>query len=351
MTRRIIPAIMSGGAGTRLWPLSTGESPKQFHALGGGRSLIQETALRLKGAAFAPPIVIGSVAHAELIARHLAEADVAPAEVVLEPVGRNTAATAAIAAAAARRIDPAALVLLAPADHVIEDAQGFRAAVLRAAAAVPDRITTFGITPSGPETGYGYIQAGPALGDGVFEIAGFKEKPPRAVAEAYLAQGGYYWNAGIFLFAPEVLLSEFAGAADLRDGALEAYAAAEREGSVVRLGERFAAVPSQPVDIAVMEKTRRGAVAPCSVGWADVGSWSEVWRLSSKDEFGNASSGPVVVRDARDAIVLSSGPVVGVAGVSDIVVIATPEAVLVVPKDKAQDVKFLAEAARGLMRR
>lgn len=348
MTRRIIPVILSGGSGTRLWPLSTPAEPKQFHAIATERSLIQETALRLSGEGFAPPIVIGSAAHEALIARHLSDVGVEPAEIVLEPVGRNTAAAAVVAAAAASRLDPSALVLLAPADHRIEDVAGFRAAVQRAAERVPDRITTFGITPTGPETGYGYIQAGAALAEGVFEVRAFKEKPQRAVAEAYLAQGGYSWNAGIFLFAPDVLLAEFGHEPHLRDAAREAYADAARDGAIVRLGEGFAAVPAQPIDIAVMEKTRRGAVAPCAVGWADVGAWSEVWRLSAKDEAGNAAAGPAILEATQGALVLSSGPTVAVAGVSDIVVIATPEAVLVIPKAQAQDVKALAEAATRL---
>ncbi|HYD87741.1 MAG TPA: sugar phosphate nucleotidyltransferase [Vitreimonas sp.] len=354
MTIRIIPAIMSGGAGTRLWPVSTEARPKQFHALSGGEaSLFTETALRVKGAAgavtFADPLILCNARHTALVRAHLAEAGVQPAALVLEPQPRNTAAVGAIAAALAQEIDADALVLLLPADHVIADAAGFRAVIERAAPFARERIVTFGITPDRPATGYGYIKRGERLGDGVFAIESFREKPNAETASAYLAGGGYSWNAGIFLFHPATLLAEFSASADVRDKALAALKAAERVGDEVRLdAAQFAQVPSQPLDIAVMEKTARAAVAPCEIGWADLGAWDEIWRVSPRDAGGNAVQGQAMALDASGNLLRGDGIKVCVAGVSDLVVIATPEAVVVIPRERAQDVKLLRELAAKL---
>lgn len=354
MNLRIIPAIMSGGAGTRLWPVSTEARPKQFHALSGGEaSLFTETALRVKGAAgsvsFADPLILCNARHTEFVRAHLAEAGVKPAALVLEPAPRNTAAVGAIAAALAQEIDPDALVLLLPADHVIADAAGFRAVIERAAPFARDRIVTFGIAPDRPATGYGYIKRGAALSEGVFAIESFREKPNAETASAYLAAGGYSWNAGIFLFHPATLLAEFDASADVRDTALAALKAAERVGDEVRLDPAlFDKVPSQPLDIAVMEKTTRAAVAPCEIGWADVGAWDEIWRISPRDAHGNALQGQAVALDASGNLLRGDGVKVCVAGVSDLVVIATPEAVIIVPRERAQDVKLLRELAEKL---
>jgi mannose-1-phosphate guanylyltransferase / mannose-6-phosphate isomerase len=338
---------MSGGSGTRLWPLSTEARPKQFHALATEHTLIGETALRLQGVhgdlEFLPPVILCGERHADLVVEHLAAAGVAPAAVVLEPEGRNTAATAALAALVARQLDPEARVLLMPADHLVRDPTAFKDAVARADALVDQRIVTFGIEPTGPETGYGYIKQGEALAPGVFAIGRFTEKPARDVAEGYLAEGGYSWNSGVFFFSPDVMLEEFGvGAAAIRDGALEALERGERSGNEFRLdAATFKRVPSEPVDIAVMEKTRRGAVAPCSIGWADIGSWSEVWRLGEKDKDGNVAQGSVRILDGSDNLVVANGLHVSICGVEDLIVVATPEAVIVLPKDRAQDVKKL----------
>jgi mannose-1-phosphate guanylyltransferase/mannose-6-phosphate isomerase len=348
----ILPAIMSGGAGTRLWPLSTTERPKQFHVLLGQRSLIQETALRVRDAggdiAFVEPMVLCSAQHAELVESHLAEVGVRPPAIVLEPMGRNTAATAALAAALAREISPGALVLLLPADHLITDRAAFLGAVARAAPLARERIVTFGITPTRPETGYGYIKAGSVLADGVHAIDSFREKPDETTAEEYLTNGAYFWNSGIFLFDPEILIDEFASAPEIRDTTLAALDASVRDGRYVKLPKSlFSAVPAQPLDIAVMEKTARGAVAPCDIGWADVGSWNEIWRLSARDENGNALEGDVLTFDATDNIARSDGARIVLAGVHDLVVIASGDTILIVPREKAQDVKTLCERAKS----
>ncbi|MEJ0059338.1 MAG: mannose-1-phosphate guanylyltransferase/mannose-6-phosphate isomerase [Terricaulis sp.] len=353
MKHRIIPAIMSGGSGTRLWPASTESKPKQFHAIKGEGSMIVQTIERVFGdtdaLSFLPPLILCNAQHDVLAAEQLAEAGYAPAAIVLEPMGRNTAATAAIAAALTSELAPDALVLLLPADHVIDDPDAFRAAIERAAPFARERIVTFGIEPDRPETGYGYIKRGAALGEGVFEVAAFREKPNEATARDYIAEGSYSWNAGMFFFHPDVLLKEFDASPQVRDASLEALRLATRSGNQILLdAEAFAKAPSLPLDIAVMEKTSRAAVAPCDIGWADVGSWDEIWRVSDQDENGNAAHGRVVIVESSNNLVRSEGPKICIAGLEDLVVIATADAVMILPRARAQDVKLLRELALKL---
>jgi mannose-1-phosphate guanylyltransferase/mannose-6-phosphate isomerase len=347
-TTKVLPVIMSGGSGTRLWPLSTQDRPKQFHVLGARHSMIAETALRLSGAhgdiAFLDPVVIAGAAHRDLLAGLLDSAGIKPAALVLEPEGRNTAATAALAAMIAQELDPSALVLLAPADHLVAKPEALIAAIRAAAPVAGSRIVTFGIAPSGPETGYGYIRQGAVLSPGVHEIASFEEKPELPDAMRYLREGGYTWNSGMFFFSPAVMLEEFAAVSDdISDGATKALAKARREGKEIYLDPgTFRAIRSAPVDKAVMEKTKRAAVAPCDIGWADVGSWAELWRLSEKDTKGNVVSGSATLLDGMNNLVRGEGIQVSAVGVSDLVIVATPEAVLIVPRARAQDVKLVA---------
>lgn len=354
MKHRIIPAIMSGGAGVRLWPTSTEDKPKQFHAFGAQNSLFAETLKRVSAGgeaiSFAPPIVLCNASHGEWVRRELAGLGASPSAIVLEPAARNTAAVGAVAAALAQELDPAALVLLLPADHVVADRAAFLAALARAAPFARDRIVTFGITPNRPETGYGYIKSGGELGPGVFDIENFREKPNAAMAREYLEHGGYAWNAGIFLFSPQVLLEEFKVSADIRDAALEALKLAKRDGPEIRLdAAAFARAPSVPLDIAIMEKTKRAAVAPCDIGWADLGAWDEIWRLAPKDGAGNAVSGRVALHEAKNSLIRAEGGVtVCAAGVEGLVIVATPEAVLILPRARAQDVRTLKELAEKL---
>lgn len=342
---RIIPVIMSGGSGTRLWPLSTASKPKQFHDLGADRTMIEDTVLRFAeshpGVEFLPPVIIASEAHRELVAEAMASSGVRPAAIILEPKGRNTAATAALAALIVQELDPSAYVLLAPADHLVARPDALVSAIRAASAVLPDRIVTFGIKPTGPETGYGYIRQGESLAGGVYAVASFKEKPTEPVARQYLADGGYSWNSGVFLFSPETMLEEFAiAASDIRDGARIALSQAERNGAEILLdAETFAAVRSEAVDRAVMEHTQRAAVAPCDIGWTDIGSWSEVWRLSGKDGQGNALTGPVILEDAANNLVRTDGPHVSIVGLSDLVVIVNGDSILIAPRDRSQDVK------------
>lgn len=346
--RRILPAIMSGGAGTRLWPLSTPECPKQFHKILSDRSMIMETAARFLGAAgsaeFLPPLFVAGEAHRDVLRSELEAAGIEPSLVALEPVGRNTAAVAACVAVIAAERFPGAEVLLLPADHVIGDIAAFRDAIQRAGDAVATSIVTFGMSPTGPETGYGYIEQGAAIDDGVFRIASFKEKPDRRTAQEYLDAGGYSWNSGIFYFRPEILIEEFEAYAPetlmLARQAIERGAAVGRE--LTFDTEAFAAIDPTPLDIAIMEKTKKGAVAPCSIGWADVGSWAELWRLSQKDEHGNATEGDVLMDGVLNSMVRAEdGVQVSVCGISDVIVVATREHVLVLPRSEAQRVKDL----------
>ncbi|MBW8735335.1 MAG: mannose-1-phosphate guanylyltransferase, partial [Asticcacaulis sp.] len=289
MPKSILPVIMSGGSGTRLWPLSTPEAPKQFHALATSNSMIQETALRLSGDGFLAPVAICGRSHADLVTAQLAEIDRTPALVVLEPFARNTAAVAAVAALAGQAIDPDALVLMVPADHVIAKPGAFHAAIHQAADTARDRIVTFGIRPTQPETGFGYIEHGEALGDGIYEIARFLEKPDLATATGYVEGGRHDWNAGIFLFSPRVMLDELAiHAPDVLAATRQAYEGGVRDGVTLLLDkDAFATVPSISVDYAIMEKTKQSAVVPCDIGWADVGGFAELWRLGDKDASGN----------------------------------------------------------------
>ena len=349
----ILPVVMSGGSGTRLWPASTQAKPKQFHALATAASMLQDTVTRLSGEDFLAPVIIGNVSHELAISDQLDALGTTATGVILEPLARNTAAVSIVAALFAQARTPGAKVLLLPADHAIVDAEGFRAVVRRAAEVADHHIVTFGIEPTGPETGYGYIERGEPLGPGAYRIARFVEKPDRATAERYVARGAYAWNAGIFLYRPDVLLSEAARLCpDILAAAKRALdEGVETAGGALVLGhEAFESCRSAPVDIAIMERTDLGAVAPCDIGWADIGSWSELWRFADKDADGNVLRGETIALASTQSLIWSDGPAISVIGVSDLVVIATGDHVLVLPKDRAQDVKTIAEAwrARGV---
>ncbi len=307
--------------------------------------MLQETALRVRSAGFLDPLVICNARHGALVHAQLGEVGIRPAEVIMEPFGRNTSAVAVVAAEWAAQHAPGAAVLLMPADHVIRDGATFRNAVLAAMAVVEENIVTFGITPTGPETGYGYIQAGDFISANIQRISRFVEKPERSVAESYLAEGGYSWNAGLFLYTPALLLQEARRyCPDVVDGSLAALAAAARDASGLILdSEAFARCPSVPIDVAVMEKTSHAAVAPLDVGWVDIGSWSELWRHSEPDDLGNVRRGDTTQMDATGSLLWSDGPSISVIGLDDIIVIATADHVLVLPKDRAQDVKKIVE--------
>jgi mannose-1-phosphate guanylyltransferase/mannose-6-phosphate isomerase len=352
LQQKLIPAVMSGGSGTRLWPLSTDRKPKQFHPLGSSQTLIQDTVDRLRstaGIAPAEPIVIGNSRHVDFIKAQMADLGRAPGAIVLEPFGRNTAAVAAVTAMLAHDQDPLALVLLMPADHVIADAEGFSATIAKATAAAQDFIVTFGVEPTAPETGYGYIEAGETIDGAVRKVVRFAEKPDLKTAETYVAGGRHLWNAGIFLFSPRVLLAEMELLApEVVRACRAALDSGKRDGVSITLDEAaFAVCPSISIDYAVMEHTDRAAVAPIGVSWADVGSWSELWRLGPRQADENFVHGDGVLIDTSDCLIWAGDKTVGAIGVKDLIIVQTEDAVIVLPKSRAQDVKLLVEQVKA----
>ena len=338
----MIPVILSGGSGTRLWPLSRQAYPKQFLALAGEDSMLQATWQRVAELASAAPLVVANEDHRFMVAEQLRELGCTPAAIVLEPVGRNTAPAIAVAAlqATADGTDPLLLVL--PSDHVIADAAGFRAAVAAATPAAQNgKLVTFGIVPTAAETGYGYIQA-VAGGDApVRAVARFVEKPDAATAAQYLASGQYFWNSGMFLFQASRYLAELERHAPAMLAACrKAFAAAARDADFVRLDKAaFAACPSDSIDYAVMEKTADAAVLPIDVGWNDVGSWSALWEVAQQDGDGNTHHGDVIALDCRDTLAWGDRRLVAMIGLRDIVVVDSDDALLVAHKDHVQEVK------------
>lgn len=348
----IFPVILSGGSGTRLWPLSREVSPKQFHALNTDRTLFQETLLRLAGVQFAPPLVICNHEHRFIVGEQLQALEIAPHAVLIEPVARNTAPAVAIAALLLQG-EPDALMLVSPADHVIRKPERFHAAVAQAAkVAQQGYLVTFGVDPSGPETGFGYIQRGDAVGDAAFTIKTFVEKPDRAVAERYVADGSYFWNSGIFLFRADVYLAELER---LQPAMLAACRSALEEASsdlfFRRLGASFARIKGDSIDYAVMEHAAKAAVVPVEMGWSDVGSWSAVWQDGTKDQAGNVLHGDTVTLDTENCFIQSETRLVATVGVKDLVVVATRDAVLVADKKSDQKIKQLVEKLKIANRR
>ena len=343
----IHPAILSGGSGTRLWPMSRALYPKQLLALTGARSLLQQTALRVAGdAGFAPPLVIANEEHRFIIAEQLREIGVTPEALILEPVGRNTAPAACVAALRLAMSEPDALMLVLPSDHAIGDLAAFRAATGHAAAAARlGHLVTFGITPERAETGYGYIARGQPLSgcQGAFAVTGFVEKPDPATAERYLAAGDYLWNSGIFLFPAALYLTEIERLCpQMLAACREALAGARADSDFIRLDkEAFARCPSDSIDYAVMEHTPQAAVVPVTMGWSDLGSWDALWELGDKDERGNALAGNVVAEATRNCYLRSEAGLVAAIGVEDLVVVATDDAVMVAPRNRTQEVKQL----------
>jgi mannose-1-phosphate guanylyltransferase/mannose-1-phosphate guanylyltransferase/mannose-6-phosphate isomerase len=343
----IVPVILSGGSGTRLWPMSRPEKPKQLLSLTARETMLQLTAARAHGDDFAAPIVVANAAHADEVEAQLAAVGAAPSALILEPAGRNTAPAIALAALAVGDARP---MLVMPSDHVIADPQAFHDAIHAALPLVEQGwLATFGITPDAPETGYGYIQVGEELAAGVHRVARFVEKPKREVAEAMLAAGDHAWNGGIFLFRADAFLDALATHAPaILDAARAAMTSARRNGARVHPdAAAFAASPSDSIDYAVMEKADRVAVVPVAMGWSDVGSWDALHAISQGDESGNVIEGDVVALDARNCLVRSDGARVAVAGVSDLIVVASGNDILILPRGRSQDVKLLLEAMKG----
>jgi mannose-1-phosphate guanylyltransferase/mannose-6-phosphate isomerase len=353
MATRLIPAVLSGGSGTRLWPLSTDVLPKQFHMLTSQKTMIQETVGRFAAGAVGmdvlAPLLVCSGRHEVYVRDQMAQIGIEPAAVVLEPFGRNSAPAAVIAARLAYEMDPDALVVLMAADHVLGEPESFHDAIARSVAAAQDNIVVFGVTPTGPETGYGYIESGEVIDGNVRKVVRFAEKPNLATAEAYVAGGRHLWNAGIFLFKPAVLLAEMERLApEVLAASDAALVASRRSGAYIRLDEAaFADCPSISLDYAVMEKTGRAAMIPIGSSWADVGSWSELWRLGPRDAQDNFVRGDGILIDTEGSLVWAESKTVGVIGVKDLIVVQTGDAVIVLPKSRAQDVKLLVEQIKA----
>lgn len=351
----IVPVILSGGSGTRLWPLSRELYPKQFLPLVGKRSMLQETlAMTQEHGDCAPPLVLGNETHRFLIAQQAQEIGCPLRPIVLEPVARNTAPAVAAAASIVAAEDPDALLLVLPADHSFADRAAFMAAVAEAApAAAAGCLVTFGVQPTRPETGYGYIRPGPALPEtgSALSVREFVEKPDAERAARFVADG-YLWNAGIFLFRAATVLTEMRAHAPAAVAAAEAAVqAGGADLDFFRLGkEAFATAPSISIDHAVMEKTVLAAVQPIDVGWTDVGAWSALWDIGTKDGDGNVLVGDVMARGSRNSYVRSTGKLTVVLGVDDLVVVTTDDVTLVAARSQSQEIKSVVEALRAAKR-
>ncbi|TCW17793.1 mannose-1-phosphate guanylyltransferase [Raoultella sp. BIGb0138] len=353
----ILPVIMAGGTGSRLWPLSRELFPKQYLRLSGDDSMLQETILRLEGLNTSAPIIICNEQHRFLAAEQLRQIGQLKNNIILEPVGRNTAPAVALAALSAiNKNDEDPLLLVLAADHVIEDIDSFHMAINKAISyADGGKLVTFGIVATGPETGYGYIQRGEQSGSDGYNVCRFVEKPDITTAQTYLDSGEYYWNSGMFLFRAKRYLEELRKyRPDILDVCIDAIQNVNKDSieDFVRVSERvFASCPDESIDYAVMEKTTDAVVIPLNAGWNDVGSWSALWEVSERDKNNNSLSGDIFTHNARDCYIKSEDTLVAAIGVDNLVIINTKDAVLVIDKSQVQDVKKVVEYLKTNLRR
>ena len=339
------PVILSGGSGTRLWPLSRGRYPKQFLPLVTHNTMLQETLLRLDGIpGLNSPIAVCNEDHRFMMAEQLWEIGIKPRNILLEPVGKNTAPAVALAALSAESKDEVLLVL--PADHVISDITAFHSAVREAEAlAKQGNLVTFGIVPTHPETGYGYIMRDSVKIGAAYKVAAFVEKPDASTAKNYLKSGDYLWNSGMFAFTAGSFLKELEkfNPAMLK-ACSQALASAQTDLDFTRINkEVFAACPADSIDYTIMEKTDKAVVVPLDAGWNDVGSWSSLWDVTNKDEFGNAINGDVITVDSKNSYFHSEDKLIAAIGIENLVVIDTKDALMIAPKDRVQDVKLVVD--------
>ncbi|TCO71430.1 mannose-1-phosphate guanylyltransferase/mannose-6-phosphate isomerase [Chromatocurvus halotolerans] len=345
----LVPVLLSGGVGSRLWPVSREAHPKQFLPLASELSMLQATLERTSALRASAPLVVCNEEHRFMVAEQLRQLSVQPAGILLEPEGRNTAPAVALAALQALETDQEAILLVLPADHIIKDTAAFTDAVAAAMPLAEDGyLVTFGVVPASPETGYGYIQRGDAVGEAGFELRAFFEKPDADTASAYVESGDFLWNSGMFLLRAATYLEELGNyAPDMAQHCRAAMAAASSDLDFVRPDRAaFAASASDSIDYAVMERTTRGAVVPLDCGWSDVGAWSTLWEVSAQDQDGNVLQGDVIAEDCRGSYLRSESRLLAAAGIDDLVVVETADAILVASRHRVQDVKRIVTRLR-----
>lgn len=341
----LLPVVMAGGSGTRLWPLSRTLYPKQFLSLNSRLTMLQETLRRLDDVEHDPALVICNESHRFIVAEQLRKEGLQHSGILLEPEGRNTAPAVALAALQAQTSGEDPILLVLAADHEIQDQDHFTQAMLAAKEfAEKGKLVTFGIVPTSPETGYGYIKTGEVLsntGQDGYKVAAFVEKPKLELAKEYLTEGGYLWNSGMFMFKASVFINELKKfRPDILTACQNALDNSMQDLDFIRIdGASFTCCPEESIDYAVMEKTAEAVVMPLSAQWSDVGSWSALWEISLKDQSGNAIRGDVLVEDTTDSYLYSQHRLIGAVGIKDLVVVETKDAVLVAHKDKVQQVK------------
>ena len=347
----LIPIILSGGAGTRLWPLSWGDHPKQFLPLVTDKTMIQETLLRLKGLELGSPVISCGEGHRFMVAQQIGEISEVKPTIILEPMAKNTAPAIAAACCAAMKQDKDAVVVVLPSDHIIADVQTFQKAVLTAARnAEQGYLVTFGIVPTFPATGYGYVKAAGSESDGAFTLEKFVEKPCLEKAQEYLASGQYAWNSGMFVFKAEIFLEELKlHNPEMASLAIEAFEKASIDTDFIRLNsEAFGKIKGDSIDYAVMEKTNKGRVVKLNAGWDDVGSWSALYDISKKNEHKNVLKGDdIIALDTTSSYIRGGKRTIATIGLNDVIIVDSDDSLLVAAKGKIQDVKKVAEIIKG----
>ena len=349
----LVPIILSGGVGSRLWPVSREAHPKQFLPLATELSMLQDTLQRTADLQAAAPMVVCNEEHRFMVAEQLRQVGLSASAIILEPEGRNTAPAVALAALQALEVDPEAVLLVLPADHLIQDVSSFVGAVGKAMPlASQGQLMTFGVVPTQAETGYGYIKCGDCLASDLYSLDRFVEKPDLVTAEAYVASGDYLWNSGMFLLGAKAYIAELEQfAPEILQACREAMSAATADLDFIRPDrEAFLACPGESIDYAVMEKTDRGAVVSLDCGWSDVGAWSALWEVAARDEGGNAVFGDILLDRCSNSYFRSESRLVAATGVDNLVVIETADAVLVADREKVQDVKRIVSMLKSAQR-
>ncbi|MDO8860633.1 mannose-1-phosphate guanylyltransferase/mannose-6-phosphate isomerase [Haliea sp. E1-2-M8] len=346
----LTPVLLSGGVGSRLWPVSRELHPKQFLPLAGELTMLQQTLERTGNLEASAPVVVCNEEHRFMVAEQLRQVGIAPSALILEPVGRNTAPAVALAALQELARDPDAILLVLPADHIIQDAAAFAGAVTRALPMAREgRLMTFGVVPQAAETGYGYIRCGASLGEDLYALEAFVEKPDADTAQSYLDSGSYLWNSGMFLLRAATYLEQLGEfQPDMLACCRSAMDSATVDMDFIRpQAVSFSACAADSIDYAVMEHTRAGGVVALDCGWSDVGAWSALWEVAARDEHGNASQGDVMLDNCRDSYFRSESRLVAATGVSNLVVVETADAILVADRDRVQDVKRIVNRLKA----